>query len=143
MAYYTTTESLLNDILISSNKNSNGDFPSWEGKFLYGAGTSFSSATPAIIGTSGAQKYAGIEEVVHIMPAALEYATTESYTSLADLSDSAVGGILQDISAAYLALTGGTTTYFQFRKVELEIFGPTSLGKYVPMYKLYINLWYS
>lgn len=143
MAYYTTTESLLNDILISSNKNSNGDFPSWEGKFLYGAGTSFNGATPAIIGTNGAQKYSGVEEVVYIMPANLEYATTASYTSLVDLSDSAVGPMLQDISAAYLSLTGGGTAYFQFRKVELEIFGPTSLNKYIPMYKFYINLWYS
>jgi hypothetical protein len=143
MAYNTTTDNLLNEIVqgVGKSNSISSDFPSWNGRGYYGSGSSYSGMDASTLSYYGAQKFAGLEEMVYIYVGS-DYTLVTPYVSSADLNIS-VGGILQDISSAYLTACGGTTSYIIFRKIDIDVFyNPTSL-KYTPYYKVCVDLWFS
>ena len=144
MAYYTPTENLLAEILEKTNKTSEGSFPSWVGRTFSGSGTTFNSIPGGnIAATYSALKYPYLEEMIYVLPSNLSYTLPAGYVSTDDLDLSNFSGIvLQDVSAAYLAATGGGTAYIKIKKIDFETMFVGS-STYKVIYKISLELWYT
>ena len=143
MPYHTSTDILLSEILEKTNKTSEGYFPSWTGRAWSGSGSTF-NAIPGgnIEATYSALKYPYLEEMVYVLPSNLEYTLPASYVSTDDLLQSNFSAVIQDVSAAYLAVSGGGVAYMKIKKIDLETMFVSS-GKYRVLYKINFELWYT
>jgi hypothetical protein len=143
MAYYTSTDILLSEILEKNTKASEGSFPSWTGKAWSGSGTTF-NAIPGgnIEATYSASKYPYAEEMVYVFPSNLEYTLPAAYVSTDDLLQSNLSSILTDVATAYLAVSGGGVAYMRIKKIDFETMF-VGAGKYRVAYKISFELWYT
>jgi hypothetical protein len=143
MAYNSTTDNLLSEILNSTNKGGDGAFPSWNGRTWVGSGSTFSEIYSGdILKVYSGLKYNFIEEMVYMFPSTLEYTNAVFYPSIDDINGSTLSPILGDISGEYLGHAPGSTSIIQIRKIDFELLYTPASANYKVLYKIYANLWY-
>ena len=144
MAYNSTSDNLLSEILNKTAQGGEGSFPSWTGKAWSGSGSGFNTIPGEnIAATYSALKYPYLEEMVYILPSNLEYTLPATYVSADDLLQSGFSVVLQDVSAAYLGnIVGSAISYMRIKKIDLETMF-VSAGKYRVLYKINFELWYT
>jgi hypothetical protein len=143
MAYNSTTDNLLSEILNKTAQGGDGAFPSWNGRTWVGSGVSFSEINSGnILKVYSGLKYNFIEEMVYMFPSALEYTNAVFYPSADDINASIIGTVLTNISAEYLGFAPGSTSIIQIRKIDFELLYNPATVKYKVLYKIYANLWY-
>ena len=117
MAYNSTTDNLLSNIVTNTDSAAQGDFPSLCGMIISSTGSNFLIKTPQDFAASSAYVYQGDVPVKDIVVFELVNASSGKHTT--DIDTLAVG-LVKKAATDFLAITGGSRAWIKIRKIEVN-----------------------
>jgi hypothetical protein len=119
MAYNSTTDNLLSNIVTNTSTLDQGDFPSLCGMIIESTGLTFVIKTPQQFAAAGASVYTGangvsMKEIVGFL---LVGVTDGKFSTNID---DALLTLITTTATDYLSITGGSRAFFIIKKVEVE-----------------------
>ena len=119
MAYNSTTDNLLSNIVTNTDFIAQGDFPSLCGMIISSTGSNFLIKTPQEFAAAGASVYTGangvsMKEIVGFL---LVGVTDGKFSTNID---DALLTLITTTATDYLSITGGSRAFFIIKKVEVE-----------------------
>lgn len=116
MAFNSTSDNLLHNIVLNTDNLDKGDFPSLCGLIVASTGANFLIKTQAEFAASGASVFQGDVPVQDIV--VFEDVNVGNGKLTSDIDTLAVS-LVQEAATDYLAKTGGSRAWIKIRKIEL------------------------
>ena len=118
MAYNSTTDNLLSNIVTNTDSAAQGDFPNLVGMIVASTGATFLIKTPQDFAASAAYVYEGSDiPIKDIVVFELVNATNGKHT--ANIDTLAVS-LVKKAATDFLAITGGSRAWIKIRKIEVN-----------------------
>lgn len=118
MAFNSTSDNLLNNVVVNTNNLDKGDFPSLVGLIVASTGDTFTVKTQADFIASGAYVFQGSNIPVN------EIVQFDSVNVVAGKHTSDIDAMIENLitgaAGNYLTDTGGNRAWFRIRKVEVN-----------------------
>ena len=117
MAFNSTSDNLLNNIVLNTDNLDKGDFPSLCGLIVASTGANFLIKTRAEFAASGAYVFQGsnipVNEIVQF-----DSVNVSNGKHTSDI-DAMIENLITGAAGDYLAAAGGSRAWFKIRKVEV------------------------